>query len=68
MCEKGKEEVHVGASNFCVMDIGGEVGYQERAQLVEGAVFLMMYFAYKLNKLEKTLESLGLQGDPTSPF
>lgn len=25
-----------GASNFSVMDIGGEVGYRERAQLVEG--------------------------------
>lgn len=35
------EEVHVGASNFCVMDIGGEVGYQERAQLVEGHVSVL---------------------------
>lgn len=31
----------LGASNFSVMDIGGEVGYQERAQLVEGHVSVL---------------------------
>lgn len=30
-----------GASNFSVMDIGGEVGYRERAQLVEGHVSVL---------------------------